>query len=101
MENHEKLPPTPTYGPSQPLKFITASNQWYGSLKPSDMKVEASVVAKILDGTEALFIFGYIEYADTFEKAHKSRFAYRMIFGEGDASEQYYPDGPDPYWEYN
>jgi hypothetical protein len=97
-----ELGPSPDYGPPTQNDLIVVVNAVWGSADafPMAARLEQATVKKILEGTSKLLIVGYIEYSDTASQNHKMRFAYHLIFGEGDRSVQFLPFGPASYREY-
>lgn len=94
------LPEVPIYGEPNKMRFILAPHTGHGNIKPIEEIAEASIIAKLVSGDEHFFIFGFLKYNDVFGNGHITRFAYRIMFGAGDSSEGFIPDGPDSYWEY-
>ena len=93
------LPEPPNYANAQSVRFIVAVNGWYGSVAPSEVLIDGSEIREIFTGSRECFVWGRFEYSGIAPVPHKLRFAFRMIFdGQGNSS-QFYPDGPDSYWE--
>ena len=95
-----ELDPIPQYGDPSPIRFIIAPNHWYGTIKPIEIFIPGASVAKIISGEDRVWNCIVLEYQDSFKRPHTMRSAYRVMFGAGDVSEHFYPDGPDSYWEY-
>jgi hypothetical protein len=95
----EKLSEPPAYPDTKAVRFIVAVNGWYGSVGPNEAFVDGFSIRNIFTGDGEFFVWGMLEYSGTIPLVHKSRFAYRMIFDDNGNSTQFYPDGPDSYWE--
>jgi hypothetical protein len=95
----KELKGPPTYEKQTPTRFIIAVNSWYGSIKPSELKIDGADIREILAGNTELYIYGRIEYTGLGKPPHVHRFAYYLVFEGGDASDRFYPAGPDSYWE--
>jgi hypothetical protein len=54
----------------------------------------------ILEGRQFLFVYGFIEYVDVFERQHISRFAYCYRFKADAGSDFREPVGFPEHWEY-
>jgi hypothetical protein len=89
----------PTYQTRTPTRFIIAVSSWYGSIKPSELTIDAAEIREVLLGNKTIQIYGRIEYSGLGESPHVHRFAYALLFESGDASVRFYPTGPDSYWE--
>ena len=93
------LDAVPDYGECTPTRFIAGVGGWYGSLEPSTIMKDGADICKFHMSEYEIYFFGMLSYAGTNNRKHRSRFAYKMIFNGGDASERQYPIGPDSYWE--
>jgi hypothetical protein len=51
-----------------------------------------------VQGSRELWAFGVIAYVDPFRRLHSEGFAYRVILGTGEETEDFSPGGPDSFW---
>jgi hypothetical protein len=95
----DELVGPPTYDKRTPARFIIAVNSWYGSIAPSELKIDGTEIRDVLVGNKEIYIYGRIEYSGLGQLPHIHRFAYSLLFEGGDASVRFYPAGRDSYWE--
>jgi hypothetical protein len=95
----KELSEPPRYDDTNAIRFIVAVNGWYGSIAPSEVGIDGNRIRELLAGNSEFFVWGMLEYSGIAPSPHKTRFAYRMIFDDNGNSKQFYPDGPDSYWE--
>ena len=82
-----------------PSRFIVAVENYFGTTSPIEIKLDGAHICEFFRGDRNIYLFGRVDYAGTTKLPHVSRFAYLIMFNGGDATDRYYPDGPDAYWE--
>jgi hypothetical protein len=80
-------------------RYIIGVNGWYGLVKPSTTRTDATSLVKVLRGEYELSVVGRLRYKGAFSGSeYVSRFCYQLLM-TGDGSERYIPAGPESYWE--
>jgi hypothetical protein len=90
-------PPPPEM---QHVRFIIGPNNWYGTVGDNKVFIPQDQIAKVLSGEWSMWNYFVLDYEDAFGHPHRMRALNKLVFGPGDTSERFYPDGPDTYWEY-
>jgi hypothetical protein len=99
----KELPPVPPMFPEvQELRHAVAPQQAFKTRSWDAAKIPVTLRNKqlIISERTNLYIFGCVEYADTFGDIHRSNFAYRAEAGEHGTWDKFGRDGPAVYWKY-
>lgn len=93
--------PVPDYGaPMQALRYVVPVNGTYGSRVPFEFTQPAEDILRVFIGDDEFHFWGWLKYRGAGGPEHMTKFAFRMIFDDQNASVHFAPAGGDAYWEY-